>query len=1446
MKGKNVILETAVSRIIDIYPLSPMQSGMLFHNLFSSGTSAYLTQSLLKLNGSIDPEILKEACKGISNLHSVLRTGFVWEKLKDPLQYVLESVEVCFKEFDWRGSRKQELEQRLESFLLEDRKKGFDLTAAPLFRISLIHYAADHFYLVWSHHHILLDGWSFSIVLRDLFKAYQEIKQKRTVFFKNSRPYRDYIAWVQRQEVKRAEIFWKDYLADYPYQVEVNNYLIIKELNNGNKGEDESSDSFVFTDEETEAIKNFAALHHLTLNTVIQGVVGAALKMCTKQQEVVLGITVSGRTIDLSGIEDMVGLFINTLPLRITHKPEETDISFLRTLQGQCQMLNDFAYVSLAQIQSWSSADKRLFDVILIFEPNFVGAEEVPADLGFTVESLGGIGNIEYSLSIFFRSGTQLMFSFCYKNRSRFNKAFIKDLSDCIREMLKNLAENFSSPHRSEHTIFPSILFLNKTEERRSLSVIDKDLNPETAGDYIAPKTPVEQQLVSIWTEVLKIEKIGINHHFFKIGGHSLIAMQVVSRVRQQYGIDLPLRMLFEHPTIAGLSAFVESLSRKKNRLQIPSITAKPRPLLIPLSFAQRRLWFLDQLLPNTVIYNIPVVFHLKGSVNRTVLEKAFNALIQRHESLRTCFPVNDGEAQQLILSDFAIQLEKRKSLSDIENLAGQEAFIPFDLSAGPLMRANLIALPKEEHALLVTFHHIIADGWSLKIFFQELSTLYNSYINLETAVQDNKVIQDFESESFPMVADHSQKVKAAHIGSGYRSKDCDNLLSSTAVSRIKGKEPSLPSLEVQYADFAIWQRDWLQGKILETQLNYWKQQLAGIPDLLKLPTDKPRPKELSYHGGSFELILFKETVDQLKSLAREQNASLFMMLLAIFQILLHRYTGQNDIVVGSPIANRHYRETENLIGLFVNTLALRIRFKNRMTFIDLLDQVKETTLQAYQHQDVPFEQLVDYLNMTRELNRNPIFQVMFTFQNSEEDVFLSLGDELIKPLELTYPVAKFDLSLHAFEDKGCIKISINYATDLFEINTIKRLADRFKESLDAMIADPRQSIEICSRLYCAPTQIGDLDCVKAPGFDDRKGGGFHASPNLQFVSARSIADNPLPKVIHVKKQSYSSPRNQLEEQLCQVFAEVLNLPESEIGISCDFFEMGGDSISSVKLITLLRKKIGLDVNVKDIFVCKSIEKLSEKISRQKVEKNIGNGSVNHADFVPYVIVNENINRENRLFLFPPGYGGAECYLNNMAQNLIKNPLVLFNNLYLFHKNKPDANQAASVTFQNLATDYIDYIKSIQPNGPYHFFGWSFGGILAFEIARQLTEKGNQVDKIVLLDPFFNYKKAVGKTNAHLDTVDEINYKYFPMVNKIKFHTKITLFKSSKIVDSKTSKENPSRYKIYKYYAENTQCNHLDDLLECKNFKVKIMDHTHDSWIKDELQVKEICKELEG
>ncbi len=441
-----------------------------------------------------------------------------------------------------------------------------------------------------------------------------------------------------------------------------------------------------------------------------------------------------------------------------------------------------------------------------------------------------------------------------------------------------------------------------------------------------------------------------------------------------------------------------------------------------PLSFAQQRLWFLDQYEPDNILYNLPSAIRLKGTLNVTALEESLNEIVRRHEALRTTFSVVDDHPVQVINKprDFPLTvIELRESCfkekeETATRFAAEEARTPFNLAEGPLLRVKLLRLAEEDHVLLITMHHIISDGWSIKVLISELGELYEACVN--------------------------------------------------------GREAALPELPIQYADFAVWQRNWLQGERLEEQLSYWKAQLAAAPPLLELPTDRPRPTFKTFHGARVDLNLAKKLSEDIMRLSRREGATLFMTLFSAFVILLYRYSGQDDILIGTVIANRNRAETEPLIGFFVNTLVLRTRLSEQMTFRELLDQVRETSLDAYAHQDLPFEKLVEELQPERTLSHSPLFQVMFHLQNAVTES-LDLSGLGMDELEIETQTAKFDLSLSMAESEDGLVGTINYNTDLFDAATVERIAEHFEQLLGAVVSKPDEQISRLQMLSQAETE---------------------------------------------------------------------------------------------------------------------------------------------------------------------------------------------------------------------------------------------------------------------------------------------------------------------------------------------------------------------------------------
>jgi len=535
---------------------------------------------------------------------------------------------------------------------------------------------------------------------------------------------------------------------------------------------------------------------------------------------------------------------------------------------------------------------------------------------------------------------------------------------------------------------------------------------------YVAPRSPVEEAVASIWSDLLRVPQLGAHANFFESGGHSLLATQVISRLRTAFGVDMPVRTIFEAPTIAALAARVESGLTRNQERTLPPLIRMSRQSQLPLSFAQQRLWFLDQLEPGNPFYNVPQCLRITGPLDVSALSRAINEIVRRHEVLRTRYSLSGGQPVQSVVAELTIPLQ-RVDLSDrieaereaeARRVVMLDATRPFDLESGPVLRATLIQLSSSEQLLALNTHHIASDGWSMGLFVKELTALYSAF-----------------------AAD--------------------------------GPSP-LPELPVQYADFALWQRQWLKNEELTTHLLYWRRQLDGAPAVLDMPTDRPRADAQSRSGDRRFLVLQPPLRDALKALARSEGATLYMTLLAAFQTLLWRYTGQEDIVVGSPIANRNRAEIENLIGFFVNALALRTRFSGEPTFRALLGQVKETALEAYAHQDFPFEKLVEEIDPERRLGRNPLFQVLFVLQNAPKYALDLPGLEL-QWLDIHSGTAKFDLALHVVEREAGLSCMMEYRTDLFEAASIDRLLSHFQTLLTGIVADPDAQLATLPLMTC-------------------------------------------------------------------------------------------------------------------------------------------------------------------------------------------------------------------------------------------------------------------------------------------------------------------------------------------------------------------------------------------
>jgi amino acid adenylation domain-containing protein len=1529
------------SNVVDIYPLSPAQQGMLMVVLLAEKSSEYyFDQVVLTLTGPLDPAAWREAWRRAVARHEALRTQFVWERRERPLQVVRREVELPWEELDWRGLPEAEREPRLDALLRADHARGFDLDRAPLLRATLVQWQAGEARFVWSFHHLILDGWSISLVLSEVLAVYTALAAGRDEELGElpaPRPYGDYIAWLKRQDPAEAEAFWRRELAnlDEPTPLPFDG--------SSEEGREEEKDSGWASEQElarlpaqtVRRLTAFARGNRLTLGTLFQGAWALLLARLSRRDEAIFGGVVSGRPGELPGVESIVGLFINALPVRVRIDPARALIPWLAELQDHQVEQRSFEHSLLEQVQAWAGMprDRQLFSSLLIFQNfplNPLAESGVAGAAGFAMRASRLKESTHYPLALYAAPEGEAMALGLSYHRQRFDSASAQRLLGMLGNLLAGFASQpkarlgeipllgveerrqllaagrgpvapwlaratvlgcfleqatatpeavavesgearltygeldsasgrlaghlrelgvgrgdvvglclersldlivsllatwkagaaylpldpaypaerlafmaadsearlvltaaslatilkdrhlGANPSGSEATPgdaayviytsgstgtpkgvvvehaalasyvasagaayqvgpgdrvlqFASISFDTSAEEiypcltrgatlvlrdaamtgsfdgflrttgqlgitlldlptaywhelvaelaadtgqrarpfpesirlvilggeaaqaarvaawrervgesvrlintygpteativatqydltvpgaaeaggrvpigravpnvrthvlgtgmevlpagvdgelwiggaglargylgrpeltaerfrpdpfapndglpgdrlyrtgdlvrrlpdgnllfrgrvdgqvkvrgfrielgeveaalrrlpgvREAAAVVQEDdadgarrlvafvvasaadLQPgelraalrlalpepmvpaalallpalplttsgkvdrkalarlaldaamaETEGSSCArPRTPVEEVLAGIWGELLRADRVGVDDDFFALGGHSLLVAQALSRIRQALGVEVPLVEFFKKPTVAELAQWIEAGGRSGSGAELPPIRPLPAALRegrpLPLSFAQERVWFLDQLTPGgNLAYNFQVAIRLRGPLDVGALDRTLGEIVRRHEVLRTSFPSVAGRPVQMVHKASPLRLP-RIDLSGLppaareeraEALIEEQIQTPFDLTRGPLIRWRLLRQDALHHTLVQVEHHFVHDGWSLAIFLRELKALYEAF---------------------------------------------------------SAGEPSpLPEPPVQYADYAVWQREWMEGEVMERLLCYWKGKLAGSPPALEIATDRPRPPQGSFRGDIALLRVRPELYESLRRFARRQGFTLYMTMLAGFLALLARYTGEEDIVIGTSNANRRTREIEGMIGMVVNSLVLRADLAGRPSFREHLSRVRELALATYTHQDMPFERLVQELRFERRPGRNPLFQLMFNFHDAPLPDFNFAGLTLF-PEVRGNRTAKMDMNVIVVPrgeqrvgreedaaDHGAV-LHWEYNTDLFDLATVERMAAHYQTLLAGAVADPQLAL---------------------------------------------------------------------------------------------------------------------------------------------------------------------------------------------------------------------------------------------------------------------------------------------------------------------------------------------------------------------------------------------------
>ncbi|WP_189135890.1 non-ribosomal peptide synthase/polyketide synthase, partial [Wenjunlia tyrosinilytica] len=1516
--------QPAVDRLVgdgrgveDVYPLTPLQSGMLFHSLVDSEADIYLDQARLLLDGVADPQAFTSAWQRVVDRTAVLRSAVVWEGVDEPLQVVHRRVTVPAVHHDWRGLGEDERGAALERLLAEDRAAGMDLHRAPLMRLSLARLSDDRLLLVWTSHHLVLDGWSLAQVFTEVCEQYAAIVEGRRPEPVPRRPFRDYLHWLGGQDERRAEEHWRSVLAGFDSPTEL---PYDRQPSGAHRTRSSETVRVGLTAEQSSLLHTMARRNGLTVNTVVQGAWGLLLSRFSGAPDVVFGTTVSGRPAELPGVESMVGMFINTVPTRVSVNGSRGVMEWLREVQAQQSESRRFDFVSLAQLQGWSElpGGSNLFDSMVVFE-NYPFDDSATAGAGVRIREVQAVDATNFSLSLRAYLSDRLGFDLAY-DPALFDAETAGSLADRLLLVLAGIAEAAGTtgdaggtgdpdravrqvpwmraderqrvlvewnngtdeaeaaqdetagatlvdlfeaqaartpeatavtfgddrlsyaelntranrvahrlaelgagperyvalalprsldmivavvavlkagaaylpldpdlpaervthmlddaepvltlralddpgfaealasmpvtnptaarpgpaspayaiytsgstgkpkgvviPHANvmrlftgtrhwfafdEHdvwTMFHSHAFdfsvweiwgallhggrlvvvphavsrspeeflrllvaervtvLNQTpsafyqlmradRDNRVLGgrlnlrhvvfggealdlwrlgewydlhadnapvlvnmygitettvhvshialdrataaraagstigvpipdlrvyVLDADLcpvppgvagemyvagrglargylnrpgltadrfladpfgppgtrmyrtgdrarwlrdgrleylgradhqvkirgfriepgeieavlaghrevgevavvaredqpgvkrlvayvvpagasepaaselraflqrglpeymvpaafvvldglplnsngkldrralpAPETAAarrtGHVEPRTDDERTVARIWAEVLGVERVGAEDNFFELGGDSILSIRVTSRLRAAFGVELSPRIVFTHLTVAELAAAIPATSRAA------AIPAVDREGALPLSFAQQRLWFLNEFEPDSAEYVTAFALRLRGTPDIDALTSALTALVARHEPLRTTFDEVDGRGAQIVGPPYEVRLEV-VDLTAGPDLSGggwdrearlarvlrEESSRPFDLRRGPLLRAGLVRLAEDEHALTLTMHHIVTDGWSTGVISGDLSELYAAAVRGETA--------------------------------------------------------DLAPLPVQYADYAAWQRELHAATALDGQLDHWRRRLAAVAPL-ELPTDRPRPAVQTKNGALLEFVVPAELTARLRELGRRHDGTLFMTLVAVCQLLLAKWSGQDDIAVGTVTSGRERAEVERLVGMFVNTLVLRSTVDGEATFTELLDSVRTTVLEAFANQDVPFERVVDELQPERDTSRTPLFQAMVALHNLQSQVPRLTGLE-VEEIALPVTTAGFDLSFDFLERDDALVGVAEYNTDLFDASTIERMTTHLLVLMEGITTDPDRPV---------------------------------------------------------------------------------------------------------------------------------------------------------------------------------------------------------------------------------------------------------------------------------------------------------------------------------------------------------------------------------------------------
>ena len=983
-------------------PLSYAQHQVWLADQMDPGGARFNMSMVLRLQGPLRQEALQFALDELVRRHEILRT--VYARVDEaPVQCVQVARSVPVKRVDLTLLPEAELARELARRQREEATAGFDLTSDLMLRVCLLNTGPEETVALFTMHHIASDGWSMGLLVREFVAYYTASVEARPA---GGEPlhvqYADYACWQRANlegELRSMHLsYWQEQLAgvhkgpilptDKPRPTRVSLRAGIYQSYLGA--------------ELSKGLQEFATARGLTTFIVLQTAFALLIGRWIGRTDIVIGTPVAGRTD--KAVEPLIGLFVNLLALRTRLSDADT---FETLLMRNREMILD-AYArqelpfELVVEHVLAERDLRVFPLFqVVFNLQNVGREELLLP-NLKVSSQLAEPVAKFDLEVMVEEAPDGLWVQWKYAADLFEQRTAADLAACYLKLLEGIV---AEPGRGAVSLADAAGIPQLAAAPR----IAPDASFEGRGAapaFAAPQTATELGLATLWQQVLGQERIGADDNFFDLGGNSVKAMRLATLVAETFQVPQSVRALFEHPTISTLGRHIDSHARQAPTRVLPAPADQP----LPLSFAQQRLWFIDQLNEGSPHYNMPVVLRLRGELNHAALRSSLDAIVARHAVLRTVFAQTSNGPVQVIRPWSPLPLP-------VDDLGGQDAAVQtqalaravraeagaiFDLARDRMLRARLVVLSEREHVLVLVVHHIASDGWSMGILRREFVTLYQAYVD--------------------------------------------------------DREPELPALDIQYADYAYWQRETFTPERLEAQRKYWEAMLRGAPAMHDLPLDKPRPARQEFAGALYRHALETAMLDELKALGKRYDATLFMVLQAAFALLLSRWSQEQDIVIASPAAGRANSQVEGLIGFFVNTLAFRHALPAEKRFDELLVECRQQVLEAFARQDFPFEMLVDELQPERSLSHNPLVQVLFTLQDHDHGE-LAAPHLQIEVAGGADPVTKFDLELAAFVQDGALQLEWCYARSLFEASTVARIATSFEILLKAIVAAPEQCL---------------------------------------------------------------------------------------------------------------------------------------------------------------------------------------------------------------------------------------------------------------------------------------------------------------------------------------------------------------------------------------------------